>query len=225
LSSYKAVLFDLDDTLLSREKAVDKMFLLVLEKCYEKVPHSVKHAMAQKFKECDRESFGYNDKTKVLESFFRAFPPKYKLPHHRIQDFWNINFPHCFSIDQNTIEIVNTIKMQAKVAIVTNGLTQRQKAKITNTKLNSYFDTILISDEVGFRKPDNRIFESALNRLHVQPEETLFVGDDLEKDIAGCQNVNMKGIWFNPHMIKNDTKIKPYAEIHSFDRLLSFFVS
>lgn len=145
-----------------------------------------------------------------------------RLPRHYILDFWNNNFPQCFSTNQNTINIVNTIKMQAKVAIITNGSTQRQKAKIINTKLNSCFDILIISEEVGFSKPDKRIFELALNKLNVQPEAALFVGDDIEKDIAGCQNANIKGLWFNPHMIKNDTEIKPYAEINSFDRILSY---
>ena len=81
------------------------------------------------------------------------------------------------------------------------------------------FDKIIISEEVGFSKPDERIFELALNELKVQPGEVLFVGDDLQKDIGGCQNVNIKGIWFNPHMIKNNTDIKPYAEINSLDKL------
>ncbi|WML44540.1 HAD family hydrolase [Neobacillus sp. PS3-40] len=217
------MLFDLDDTLLNRDKAVDKMFLIILEKCYEDVKHSLKNEMLRKFKEYDKRGYGYSDKTKVLESFFDEFPPKYRLPHNYIQDFWNNNFPHCFSINQNTINIVNTIKVQAKIAIITNGSTQRQKAKIINTKLNSCFDIIIISEEVGFSKPDKRIFELALNKLNVQPEAALFVGDDIEKDIGGCQNANIKGIWFNPHMIKNDTEIKPYAEINSFDRLLSYF--
>ena len=92
-----------------------------------------------------------------------------------------------------------------------------------NTHLNSCFDTIIISEEVGFSKPDKRIFELALERLNVHPEAVLFVGDDLEKDIGGSQNIHMKGIWFNPHMKENDTDIKPYAEIRSFDRLLDFF--
>jgi putative hydrolase of the HAD superfamily len=182
-----------------------------------------KNEMFQKFKEYDSRGYGYSDKIKVLESFFDEFPPKYRLPRNYIQDFWNINFPHCFSINQNTINIVNTIKMHIKVAIITNGSIQRQKAKIINTNLNSCFDIIIISEEVGFSKPDKRIFELALNKLNVQPEAALFVGDDIEKDIGGCQNANIKGIWFNPHMIKNDTEIKPYAEINSFDRLLSYF--
>jgi putative hydrolase of the HAD superfamily len=216
------MLFDLDDTLLNRDKAVDNMYLTILEKCYEDVKHSVKNEMLEKFKEYDRRSYGHNDKGKVLESFFDEFPPNYRLPRNDIQDFWNSNFPHCFSINQNTINIVNAIKMQVKVAIITNGSTQRQKAKILNTDLNSCFDIIIISEDVGFSKPDKRIFELALNKLNVQPEAALFFGDDIEKDIGGCQNANIKGIWFNPHMNKNDTEIKPFAEIDSFDRLLSY---
>nr|GGG78894.1 hypothetical protein GCM10011398_25270 [Virgibacillus oceani] len=91
-----------------------------------------------------------------------------------------------------------------------------------NTNLNDCFDVIIISEEAGVSKPDKRIFELALNKLHVQAEDTLFVGDDIEKDIGGCQHANIKGIWFNPYMIKNDTEIKPYAEIHFFDRLLGY---
>ncbi|MBK5487986.1 HAD family hydrolase [Bacillus sp. TH17] len=217
------MLFDLDDTLLDRDKAVDKLFSFILEEFYGDVEqHAVKNEMLQKFKGYDKKSYGHSDKVKVLESFFDEFPPKYRLPRNCIQDFWNNNFPKCFSINQKTINIIKTIKSHIKVGIITNGSTQRQKEKIINTNLNRYFDTIIISEEAGFSKPDKLIFELALNKLNVQSEDVLFVGDDLEKDIAGCQNANIKGIWFNPNMIKNNTDTKPYAEITSFDNLLSY---
>ncbi|WEG14929.1 HAD family hydrolase [Pullulanibacillus sp. KACC 23026] len=216
------MLFDLDETLLDRTQAVEQLFLMILEKCYGDVKQSVRTDMLKTFKAYDTKSYGHNDKTTVLESFFDEFPPKYRLPRYAIQDFWNYNFPHCFIRDQKTINIVNKIKERYQVAIITNGSTQRQKAKIMNTELNSCFNLIIISEEVGLRKPDKRIFELALTRLSVQPENALFVGDDLEKDIGGCQNAGMKGIWFNPHKIKNETDIKPDAEIHSFDGLLSY---
>ncbi len=50
--------------------------------------------------------------------------------------------------------------------------TYRQQAKFINTNLNSCFDKIIISEEVGFSKPDKRLFELALNILNVQPEDT-----------------------------------------------------
>jgi len=77
---------------------------------------------------------------------------------------------------------------------------------------------------VGLRKPDKRIFELALNKLNVKPEETLFIGDDIVKDIGGCQNAKIKGIWFNPYKLKNETDIKPFAEVNSFEGLLSYFL-
>ncbi|EEL81869.1 Hydrolase (HAD superfamily) [Bacillus cereus AH1271] len=219
---YKAMLFDLDDTLLDRDKAVDKLFLLVLEKCYEDVSDTIKNNMLLKFKEYDKREYGNSDKTIVLESLFDEFAPEYRLPCNYIQNFWNENFPKCFSIDQNTIHFLNHIKKHLKVGIITNGSTQRQTAKIINTNLNNYFETIIISEEVGFSKPDKRIFELTLNKLNVQPDDVLFVGDDLEKDIAGPQNANIKGVWFNPQKIKNTTKIQPYAEINTLDSLLSY---
>lgn len=216
----KAILFDLDDTLLNRDSAVDNLFHIMLEKYYGAVEHSVKTDMLQQFKEYDKRDYGYADKTNVLSSFFDAFPPTFQLPRHDMQDFWNQQFPYCFSINQHTLKVIQTMKKHVQVGIITNGSTQRQKAKITHTGLASYFDVVLISEEVGFTKPDKRIFELALNQLHVQPEEALFVGDDLEKDIAGCQQAKMKGIWFNPHQLTNPTDIKPDAEIHSFNQLI-----
>ncbi|WP_180271322.1 HAD family hydrolase [Fredinandcohnia onubensis] len=223
MRGYKAILFDLDDTLLNRNEAVDNMFLLILEKFYGDDNHLAQNEMLRKFKEYDSRSYGYGDKTIVFESLFDEFPPKYRIPRNEIQDFWNHYFPQCFSINQKTIHIVKRIKEHVKVGIITNGTTQRQKAKIMTTHLNNCFDIIIISEEVGLSKPDKRIFELALNKLHVQPETTLFVGDDIEKDIGGCQNANIKGIWFNPHKDKNETEIKPYAEIDSLDRLLNYF--
>ncbi|OEH94464.1 HAD family hydrolase [Bacillus solimangrovi] len=217
------MLFDLDDTLINRDQAVEKMYLTILDTCYQNVTPLEKNEMLQKFKEYDKKSYGDNNKIKVLKSFFDEFPPKNRIPRNYIQDFWNEKFPHCFTINQHTMNIINIIKTHVKVAIITNGSTQRQKAKIINTHLNNLFDTIIISEEVGFSKPDRRIFELALNKLNVQAEDALFVGDDINRDIGGCQNTNIKGIWFNPHMNKNETKINPYAEINSFDELLSYF--
>ena len=84
---YKAMLFDLDDTLLDRDKAVEALFLIVLEKCYENVDGAAKSNMLQKFKEYDKREYGISNKTTVLESLFDEFTPRYRLPRNYIQDF------------------------------------------------------------------------------------------------------------------------------------------
>lgn len=217
------MLFDLDNTLLNRDEAVDRLFFKLVKMCYRDVDHTLENEMRQQFKVYDGKYFGQRDKTDVIASFFDEFPPQNAMPNHAIQDFWNLHFPQCFAVPQDTITFIHRIKQQVKVGIITNGSVERQKAKIAYTNLDRCFDTVIISEEVGFSKPDKRIFEMALKRLDVNPEETLFVGDDLEKDIDGCQQAHIKGIWFNPDMRKNDTTIQPYAEIHSLERLGSYF--
>ncbi|BCB04043.1 HAD family hydrolase [Bacillus sp. KH172YL63] len=222
MSKVKAVLFDLDDTLLDRNAAVDALFLLVLERCYGDVDDNVKSDMLRAFKLYDKKSFGQGDKTPVLESFFADFPTGKRLPTHAIQDFWNEHFPTCFSIKEELFNLLHTMKQQVKIGIVTNGTSLRQNEKITNTHLDRHFDTIIISEEVGSSKPDKTIFEIALAKLGVQPEEVLFVGDHLILDIYGSQSLDMMGIWYNPGKIENHSDIQPYGEIESLDQLLFY---
>lgn len=220
MSKYKAILFDLDDTLLDRNQAVDNIFHIMLEECYGNVEDMLKAEMLRKFKMYDNRGYGVSDKTAVFESFFNEFPPLLRLP--QPQEFWNQQFPQCFSISEHTVNLLKAIQEHMKIAIITNGTTHRQKAKIMNTGLHECFDVILISEEVGLEKPDQRIYQLALNKLQVQPEDALFVGDDLEKDVGGPQGAGLKGIWFNPSGIDNDSDIKPDEEIQSLDELLHY---
>lgn len=60
------------------------------------------------------------------------------------------------------------------------------------------FETIVISDEVGWRKPKPVIFETALDRMKaLRPAEALFVGDRADIDVAGAQAVGMRAVWIN----------------------------
>lgn len=214
------MLFDLDDTLLDRSQAVDNIFHIMLKECYGNIEETLKAEMLRKFKEYDNRGYGVSDKTAVFQSFFDEFTPVYRLPEP--QEFWNQQFPLCFSISEHTVNLLKAIQEHMKVAIITNGTIHRQKAKILNTGLHEYFDVILISDEVGLEKPDQRIFQLALNKLQVQPEDALFVGDNLEKDVVGPQGAGLKGIWFNPSRMENDSNIKPDEEIQSLDELLHY---
>ena len=59
------------------------------------------------------------------------------------------------------------------------------------------FDTIVVSDEVGWRKPKRDIFDVALTRLGVRAEESLFVGDRADMDVLGAQQIGMDTAWIN----------------------------
>jgi putative hydrolase of the HAD superfamily len=60
--------------------------------------------------------------------------------------------------------------------------------------LYPYLDAHFFSSEVGLRKPHPKIFQLTLDKLKVDPFEAVFIGDRLEEDVGGAQNVGMKGI-------------------------------
>lgn len=89
------------------------------------------------------------------------------------------------------------LKKVYQLALVTNGAPDLQREKIQGANLAQYFDTILISGEVGIGKPDCRIFRMALDALAALPSATVMVGDSLTRDILGAQQTGLKGIWLN----------------------------
>jgi putative hydrolase of the HAD superfamily len=60
---------------------------------------------------------------------------------------------------------------------------------------DTQFDDLIFSAEVGFAKPDRRIFDRALDRLRVQPAEAIFI-DDVQGNVEAAQAIGMAGIRF-----------------------------
>lgn len=90
-----------------------------------------------------------------------------------------------------------------KIGIVTNGLVDFQEEKLRVCRLDELFTYVIISEEVGFRKPDRRIFDEALKRTGARAEETVFIGDSWPADVTGAYNCGMKAIWLNRYGLKN----------------------
>lgn len=101
-----------------------------------------------------------------------------------------------------------------QLAILTNGITDIQIPRIRNSRIGKYFDHIIISEEIGYSKPDPRSFEIAARRIGAtQLESMLMVGDSLQADISGAQNFGIDTCWFNLRGSKNNTQISPLYEI------------
>ncbi|WP_407647281.1 HAD family hydrolase [Gracilibacillus oryzae] len=96
----------------------------------------------------------------------------------------------------NLMETLEVLKsMQLKLGIISNGRTLFQKRNIHALKIAHYFDQIIISEEVGIKKPEPEIFQLALDRCQVSPIDSVFIGDHPENDIKAAQGVGMRGIW------------------------------
>ena len=94
--------------------------------------------------------------------------------------------------------------------------------------IGKYFDDRVFSDEIGVRKPEAPIFETALEHLGLRPEEVVHVGDDLEADVAGSRGLGMRSVWFDigrdaEHAVHNPSSpgtALPDAAIHDHRELL-----
>jgi putative hydrolase of the HAD superfamily len=86
-----------------------------------------------------------------------------------------------------------------KLALLTNGAGGAQRRKIERFDLAELFDCILVEGEVGFGKPDERIYRRALQELAVDPAEAWMVGDHLEFDVAAPQQLGLFTVWIDVH--------------------------
>ncbi|MES2044584.1 MAG: HAD family hydrolase [Pseudomonadota bacterium] len=81
------------------------------------------------------------------------------------------------------------------LALVTNGSSDVQRAKIERYSLTPLFDHIQIEGESGFGKPDEKAYRHAMGALGVVAGETWMVGDNLEWEVAVPQQFGILGIW------------------------------
>ena len=113
-----------------------------------------------------------------------------------------------------------------RLALLTNGGSQGQRLKIERFDLARLFDVILIEGEVGFGKPDPRIYSRALSELAVIADDAWMVGDNLEWDVAGPQREGIAGIWIDArrrgvpdgHQVRPDRIISRLADLRNAAR-------
>lgn len=109
-----------------------------------------------------------------------------------------------------------------KLALVTNGSASLQRHKIERFGLIRLFDSILIEGEVGYGKPDERIYRQALSDLSVIASDTWMVGDNWSWEVVAPQRLGIKGIWVNAQgaAVPDDGRIRPFRVIKSLAELV-----
>ncbi|NJC97912.1 MAG: hypothetical protein C3F07_00455 [Anaerolineales bacterium] len=88
--------------------------------------------------------------------------------------------------------------------------------------ISRYFDFILTSAHCSYRKPHPRIFELALSHWYCNPGEAVMVGDNLDADIRGAQNVGLYGIWISRHadpFTEEQVQVQPDASLGSLSEI------
>lgn len=94
--------------------------------------------------------------------------------------------------------LLDELRKRHRLAIVSNfDYTPTARGILEREGIAHLFETLVVSDEVGWRKPEPVIFETALGQLGVSASEALYVGDRADIDVAGAQGVGMSAVWIN----------------------------
>jgi len=121
---------------------------------------------------------------------------------------------------KHTIETLDLLQDNFTLGIVTNGLKEVQRRRITKHGLDSYFTEIVVSDEIDLAKPDPRYFQYTLDRIEEKDKsKVLVVGDNITSDVGGAQAFGFKACWFNPDDKENQSDTLPFHQIEKLTEL------
>jgi putative hydrolase of the HAD superfamily len=119
-------------------------------------------------------------------------------------------------------ETLEALRAQFPMAIVTDAQSAYARAELHHVGLTDYFHPIIVSGDYGYRKPDPRLFQKALEGMGVAPEETLYIGNDMYRDVYGAQQVGMQTLLFNsPQGDKTHNDVSPDFTIFDYRELLA----
>lgn len=188
----KAVLFDLDNTLIdfmlmkrkSCEAAVDAMIAAGL-----KIPK--KKTLEILFELYDRYGIEYN---KIFQELLKKLIHKvdYRILAEGIVAYRKAQTAYVKTYPKTVPTLLKLKRMGIKIGIVSDAPSVNAWIRLVEMGIQDFFDVVITLYDTGKTKPSPPPFRTALEKLKVKPQETLFVGEWVEKDIEGAKALEMK---------------------------------
>lgn len=188
---YRAVLFDLDDTLYDFRVYRANRLHRALAHVLEHYPHLDRERLVQAAlaEGVFIEQFaGFLHRCGVADEGVVA----------AAQELYQRGWFTDLVMADDAVATFEALRPRFRLGLITNGPSWAQRPKIERFGLAEYMDVLIVSEEVGVAKPDPAIFRIALERLQLRPDEAIFVGDSPEYDLCGAAAAGVPFIWMNP---------------------------
>lgn len=219
---FDTILFDLDDTIHDRNKSLCKFVVLFISKYCDALDYESKLIMKDVFFEIDNK--GYKPREEMFKELQDRVTWNYKPDLKELIDFWTVEFPKCAEPMPNIYNVLDCfINKNIKLGVVTNGNSNFQNTKIDKLNFRKYMNTFIISEEVGIRKPDTKIFHLALSKINSNKETTLFVGDNPLIDIKGAIDSGLISVWLSHGQVWNIKNYIPRYIINNISELMKIW--
>ncbi len=188
----KAVLFDLDNTLIdfmrmkrnSCESAISAMIDAGLKVNKEK-------ALKLLFQLYDK--YGLEDK-KIFQKFLMKVTGKidYRILANAIVAYRNVRSSYMHPYPHTDYVLIKLKSKGIKLAIISDAPKLKAWIRLMAMRIGNFFDVVVAYEDTGQLKPSSLPFEAALRKLKVKPEECLMVGDLPQRDIKGAKKLGIK---------------------------------
>ncbi len=216
----KAVLFDLDGTLLDRASSLEPFLAEQRKRFAHRLGAADVETWRSRFLALDQG--GHVHKSIVYPALLAEFGGDADAAADLLEDYRQRCCEHACGFPGMARTLAALRGRGLKLGIVSNGETDFQMRNIKALGLEGMVDAILISEAEGLRKPDAAIFFRAAERVGARPEECLFVGDNPEADILGAHGAGMKTAWFNTGAVwPEGMAVNPGAEIRELAQTLA----
>ncbi len=205
--SFSVALFDLDDTLFAHRRAVMDGVTAHLSAIGHPLAetnaaqeHARWHALEEEH--YHRYLSGELDFFEQRRARSRAFAEPYGilLGDDPVADAWYdaylLEYERAWTLHDDTLECLGALRGM-RLGIITNGELPFQRVKLENTGLGPYFEHVVASGELGFAKPDPRIFEHACELFGVATTNAVYIGDRLRTDAIGAAAAGLTGVWLD----------------------------
>ena len=148
-----------------------------------------------------------NESTEEFPEFdavrlFAEIIKKYKTTKHRpispiiIANAFRAAGRYKLELYEGVLPALKKLTEMYPVAAISDGQKIWALGELESVGLDKFFNTVIVSSDYGFRKPDPRMFSMALEKMNLLPEETIFIGNDMYRDILGGHEIGMKTVFF-----------------------------
>jgi putative hydrolase of the HAD superfamily len=231
----RAILIDLDDTILSLNASVDLCWRTVCNRYATettgleagKLLAAIDKTRGWYWSDPGRHRSGrlklHSARREVVNLAFKSLDINDSAAADSLADDYGAEMEKCilpFPGAADTLEHFK--KNNVLLALLTNGASEIQRKKIDRFNLAPAFDIILVEEEMGFGKPDERVFRRALQHFGLGARDVWMAGDDLERDIAGAQAVGIFSFWVNSRNVELhlSSAIRPDRTIKSINEMV-----
>jgi putative hydrolase of the HAD superfamily len=116
----------------------------------------------------------------------------------KIGDEYVNRSPYKTNLFPGALDLLDYLKREYKICIITNGFEEVQYIKIRESGLEKYFDHIITSEKAGVKKPHPDIFHLAMKLSDSVNDQVIMIGDDLEADVLAARNLDIDAVLFDP---------------------------